>query len=261
MTLRRKAVRLHAFTSTIGLSKILPPVRLSSSLPGWWEQLEPHYETKGYRNPQIRQPPRARTLTAKHCYSMQEVFKRGIGIPLWTDTHVVVHADGRLEAFGHNPNVARAGETHPVQQFPGLLMRTAQHFKFVSPWSFVCEAPMHFGWTHPFYHQPDPFRFHTLPGVVEYRHQHATNINIVLPRREGERQDFDFTAGEFLAYIFPMFDERLDLVVQEVTNADIARINAASSISDRPLMFNRRLHLNPWIPRSGSWFSKRRNSR
>jgi hypothetical protein len=119
----------------------------------------------------------------------------------------------------------------------------------------VCEKPVQFLWTHPFYHQPNANRFHTMPGIVEYRNQHATNVNVVLPKPEGERSEIQFAAGEMLAYIFPMTEGHLKLSVEEISERDMKRINAARSVTFKPLFFNRAHRIAPWLPK-GSAFGR-----
>ncbi len=248
--LRRESIRLHAFTSTVGLADILPPIRLGESLPRWWKSLTPYSTADGSLTKQLGL---SKIETARHCYGMRELFNRGVGIPLWADTHVVMNADGAIDTYSSNRELKPAGGSHPAQQFQGLLSSGAQQFKFVSPWSFVCEKPMQFIWIHPFYHQPNANRFHTMPGVVEYRNQHATNVNVVLQRPEGERSELAFSAGEMLAYLFPMFESRLELSVEEISERDIKRINMASSVTFKPLFFNRAHGIAPWMPKTSSF--------
>lgn len=243
--LARQPIRLHAFTSTIGLPDILPPAKLSETLPTWWKQLAAYAEGSETLTKPLEL---TRLETARHCYSMNEVFKKGIGIPLWADTRVVLQANGSIEAYSANRDLRPVGGAHHPQQYPGLLSPGIQHFKFMSPWSFVCEKPIAFVWTHPFYHQPDSFKFHTMPGIVEYKHQHSTNVNTVIPRTHGERRELLFSAGEMLAYIFPMSQESVELSVEEVSEQDFKRINASSSVTSKPLFLNKALHISPWLP-------------
>jgi hypothetical protein len=42
-----------------------------------------------------------------------------------------------------------------------------------------------------------------------------------------------------IAYLMPMEDVRIDLVVEEVTEAEIDRVNFTKFITARPLLFNR----------------------
>lgn len=250
---RKAKLKLYALTSTAGLATIAPPVRLLNKLPSWWTQLDAYADLGDPKGPLAKRFRRVKIPTARHCYSMQEVFKRGIGLPLWSDTRVVIDADGRLDVEGRNPQVPAAGTAHPEQQFAGLAECSVQHLKFMSPWSFVCERAVQFLWAHPFYHQPNVFRFHTLPGIVEYRNQHATNVNVMLSRRSGERQEFEFVAGELLAYIFPVSDDKLTLSVEEVSERELDRVNCASKVTAQPLLLNRKLGMEPWLPRRVQW--------
>jgi hypothetical protein len=120
-----------------------------------------------------------------------------------------------------------------------MLSLNAIHFKFNSPWFFVADRPMHFWMCHPFYHQRDPFRFQAMPGTIEFHNQHSTNVNIVLPR-PARPTDIEFSAGEMVAYLMPMEDVRIDLVVEEVTEAELNRINFTKLVTLQPLLFNRR---------------------
>jgi hypothetical protein len=252
-----KPIKLYAFTATVGLASLLPPTRLVRSLPAWWEKLAPQSDLLEPSDPLARRFKVERILTARHCYGMQETFKRGFGLRLWSDVDVVITRDGNLNAYGYNREVKVAGGVHHPKQFPDLFSSSCQHFKFLSPWHFVCESPVHFAWMHPLYHQGEAFRFQSMPGIVEYRNQHATNVNIVLPRTAGERQEFHFQAGEMLAYILPLCDQRVELVVEEISDIELRRINAAHSVTEHPLRFNRRFKVAPWIPRLAPWRRRR----
>ena len=78
-----------------------------------------------------------------------------------------------------------------------------------------------------------------MPGATEFYNQHATNVNIVV-RRTGKPTDIEFTAGEMIAYLIPMDDVRVDLVVEEVSDAELDRINYTKNITIRPILFNRK---------------------
>ena len=231
-------VKLRALTSVPRLAEVLPVVRLSKALPNWWRNLPATFEVNPPPNPDPRMPPLPQTqMSAKHCYAMQEVFKSGLGIPLWADHLISVSPDGRAHAIA--PGKAMPGEQHPPAQFTGMLSSSSVHFKFNSPWWLVADRPMHFWMCHPFYHQRDPFRFHVMPGAVEYHNQHSTNVNVILPR-PAKNTDIEFAAGEMIAYLIPMEDVRVDLVVEEVTEAEIDRVNFTKFITARPLLFNRK---------------------
>jgi hypothetical protein len=240
--IKPERAKLRAFTSTPRLAEFLPVTKLSRALPDWWKDLPSTFEPPKPPPPPPGSnkalPPRPKTmLSSKHCYAMQETFKSGIGIPLWADHTLSVNPDGRVHAT--SPGNGKAGSQHPGQQFTGMLAPSALHYKFNSPWWLVCEKPVHFWMCHPFYHQRDPFRYHAMSGSVEYRNQHSTNVNVIL-RKPQAPVDIEFTAGEMICYLMPMTDMRIDLEVEEVSPAEIERINYTRFITTRPLLFNRK---------------------
>lgn len=239
---RSDKVVLRAFTSKPRLAEILPPIPLADCLPEWWKQAEAYTE-----NPQ-KPKVLSRLPTIKHCYAVQELFRRAIGFRLWQDVNLAIETDGQIVSEGPNPKV-KPGGYHAVTQFPNAFGATVQHYKFYSPWSFVCEQMVHFAWTHPFYHQRDPFRFQTMDGLVEYRHQHTTNINILIPRPTQDRVELSFTAGEMMAYLIPMTDLPVQVLAEEVDREEFDRINFAMTVTQRQLLFNRRHRVKPYTPR------------
>jgi hypothetical protein len=232
---KSERVKLRALTSTPRLAEVLPVIKLSKALPNWWRNLPSTFDDPPPPDPRMPPHPQ-KQMSAKHCYAMQEVFKNGLGIPLWADHLLCVTPEGRAHA--HAPGKGMPGDQHPPQQFAGMLSPSSVHFKFHSPWWLIADRPMHFWMCHPFYHQRDPFRFQTMPGAVEYHNQHSTNVNVILPR-PAKTTEIEFAAGEMIAYLMPMEDVRIDLVVEEVTEAEIDRVNFTKFITARPLLFNR----------------------
>jgi hypothetical protein len=235
-------VKLRALTAVPRLAEFLPVTKLSRSLPDWWRDLPATFETPPPAPPPGKQaqsaPPRPMSqLSSKHCYAMQETFKNGLGIPLWADHVISLSPDGRANAMA--PGKGKPGTQHPPKQFTGMLAPSALHFKFNSPWWLVAEKSVHFWMCHPFYHQRDPFRYHAMPGSVEYRNQHSTNVNVIFPKPSAPK-DLEFTAGEMICYLIPMTDVRVDLTVEEVSEAEIERVNFTRNITTKPLLFNRK---------------------
>lgn len=238
-------IELRALTAIPRLAEFLPVTKLSRSLPDWWRDLpstfEPPQPPTNAKSPPSAPRPLTQ-LSSKHCYAMQETFKNGLGIPLWADHTISLTPDGRANAMA--PGKGKPGTQHPPPQFTGMLAPNALHFKFHSPWWLVAKKPVHFWMCHPFYHQRDPFRYHAMPGSVEYRNQHSTNVNVTF-RKPSTPIDIQFNAGEMVCYLIPMTDVRVDLVVEEVSEAEIERINFTRNITSRPLLFNRKWNRAP----------------
>lgn len=240
---RTTPITLYAFTTVPTLAQVFPPIELTKCFPDWWRTMPSHAAIPAPKGFAVSRPP-----TIKHCYALQELFKHGIGLRLWRDVFVSFEADGSVVSDAPKSATARVGTSHPSFQFPQAFNATTQHYKFFSPWAFVCEQPVHFTMTHPIYHQRDPFRFHTMTGLVEYRHQHGTEINVLLTRPAGQRLEVSFAAGEMMAYLIPNSSSPIKVVAEEVSQAEMDRVNAAKHFSFFPIIFNRRHRLPPYIP-------------
>jgi hypothetical protein len=240
---RRKSVRLNAFTSTPRLAEVLPPLQLSDSLPDWWQK------TAAFaRLPPAVPAPFSRIPTIKHCYGLQQLFKYGIGLPLWHDVNIGIEADGKVLSWGRNRKLSRPGDSHPIEQYSEAFSGNVQHYKFTSPWLFVCEAAVPFVWAHPTYHQKDPFKFQTMIGIAEYRHQHSTHVNVLLPKVPGQRTERTFAAGEMLVYLLPITDANVAVMAHEVTDQEMERISFTQNITNEGLLFSRRRRVAPHVP-------------
>ena len=89
-----------------------------------------------------------------------------------------------------------------------------------------------------------------MTGLVEYRHQHATEINVLLPRVPDQRIELSFAAGEMMAYLLPMSTSRIEVIAEEISPAEMDRVNAAKHFTFFPIVFNKRHRLPPYIPES-----------
>jgi hypothetical protein len=230
--LSKNRVTLYAYTAIPGLAEYLPPARLTP-MPAWRERLTSYIEPS-YTSVTSPGTTSLAMTTPKQPFEFQQLLKRGVGVRLWSDIKLGLSSNGVSASC---PSARKVGMVHPTSQHDGAIGPTGQHYKIQSPWSFVCDTPMHFLWTHPFYHRPDQFEFQTMPGIVEYCHQHKTNLNVVLSRTQSS---LALNAGEMVAYLIPMFDATIRVVAEQVTELDMKRINFADNISSRPFLFRRK---------------------
>src|SRR6185436_10308287 len=126
---RTTPITLYAFTSVPSLAQVLPPMELRECFPDWWRSLPSHATLTPQKGQAVSTPQ-----TIKHCYALQELFKRGIGMRLWRDVFVTLEADGTVVSDAPKGKTTRIGTSHPPFQFPNAFNATTQHYKFFSPW-------------------------------------------------------------------------------------------------------------------------------
>jgi hypothetical protein len=207
------------------------PRPLSKNSPEWWKNTAAYYEGgEGPTSSPSSLPPGLKPKklkkTVKHCYAIQEIFKRGIELPLWRDYFVMVDQNGK--AYPITPgNKPHSGDQHPEVQYPNLLAEDWVNFKFVSPWVAYTKKPIHFYMNHPFYHWKNA-QFQTMPGVLEFYHQHTTNINTILRRpisQEGIPMaiEHEFACGDTMAYLMPMSEDKIKIRTELVSQSEMEK--------------------------------------
>lgn len=224
-----KKVVLQCFTTRPGLPEMFAPVRMARATPDWWKKttsiVDPELAAKGSRK---FGGPTKLQKTVKHCYAVQKTFENAIAYPLWSEAFVAVNASG--DPKGVVPANEHPGEHHPVHQYPGMMSNNWVNFKFKSPWLFYTDRPVHFYMANPFYHIHD-HNWQTMPGVVEFYYQHHTNVNMVFRRPSGSAGfEYEFRAGDIMAYFVPMFEEDIEIQAETVDQKDWDRLEFGSKI-------------------------------
>lgn len=245
---RKKPLHIRFFTDKDGIAELFPPRKLSHDIPEWWKKtpltlpIDPKMEESRQRrgrNPITTPEPLRKS--SKHCYAIQETFKRGIGFPLWCDAFVEVRHDDKVMGIGPGNSIASGkygvGEQHPREQYPGLLPDTYCNFKFNSAWLAYTEEYVPFWMCDPFYHKQNR-EWQGMNGVIEFYHQHNLNVNTIMRKppkpEEGQKEQriqYEFHAGDMLAYFIPMAHDRKIIVsAEQISKKDYERLHYQHNI-------------------------------
>ena len=81
------------------------------------------------------------------------------------------------------------GTSHSKEQFFGFAGKDGVNLKISAPWVIKCKELIHFTYTQPVWSQPDMVDDLTLlPGVLEFKNQHAIELNYFFRQRETKRK-------------------------------------------------------------------------
>jgi len=161
--------------------------------------------------------------TIKKCNGINEMYKRGFIMPMWTD-------------FICQPKSAAAGnsaigmmprhfsyESHPRDQFTGLY-NNYTHVKLESPWLFKEKTGVRFIW------KPADWNIHkfsknfVIPtAVLWFNDQSSTNINMFI---DTNSDDFTILGGTPMIHMLPLSEDNVEikchLVSPEEMNSSLA---------------------------------------
>tara|TARA_R110002072_G_scaffold136943_1_gene279610 strand:- start:703 stop:1389 length:687 start_codon:yes stop_codon:yes gene_type:complete len=154
----------------------------------------------------------------KRCIGLQNIYKQGFVMPLWTDINIKMAEIGDPFWSAHSADEATQVAYHPNEQF-GTVINTDkyQNFKVISPWALTCTEDV------KFISAPLLWQFDTLPGdvkvlngVTDFKYQHTTNF-IFLHKKGPRPTEFTLHCGTPLYQFIPLTERKIDLRLHLVT--------------------------------------------
>lgn len=193
---RTSKIHLDCFTYMTHTYEMTPIVYAMAAAPQWWKNLdksELSYDWKHFTSPR-------KSLNMKSCYGFIELYKRGVVLDNWCDLKIKVDSKGFRYMFsdGQNP------DEHSRHQM-GEGFKNYHHLKLTSPWIFKEKTGVKFHFSGATWNLED-YNVRVLPGVVDYRVNGYTHVNIMIPKVEYEHT---IPAGQALAHIVPLSDKKL----------------------------------------------------
>ena len=188
---RPSKIHLDCFTYQQEIVDLFPIAPAIKFLPEWYRKLSTTVEYKG--------PQRG---TMKTCPGVADLFRKGFIIP--------AHREFYAEVVNGTPRVVpdSEAENHEPSQW-GSALKDYGHMKIISPWRIREKTGVQFIWTQPFW-QNDTAKYSVPTGIVEYKYQHTTNINVLAPKKLYPN-NFSINAGEPLAHVMPLSDKKIVL--------------------------------------------------
>lgn len=187
-------------------------MKASKSVPDWWKELPTPTIGNAINVP-------GKNSNMRKCYGFVEFFKRGLVIQNWTDMHLRTDFEGIKYFTVAGPGPA----THPMSQYSGGFP-DHWHTKLTSPWFFKEKTGVHFAWIGAEWNL-DRYDFKVLPGVLEFKFNTSTNINLMLPVKK-EPIDMFLPAGLPLVHVIPLDDsKKLEVQCHLITEQELSKVH------------------------------------
>lgn len=216
---KRSKIVVDAFTANPMAHDYAPIDYAAKFLPKWWRDLPttaPMLTPSGLLVEQS---------TMKHCKGMTDLYQNSLMIPLWSDLAITTVADGRWgtqwsDTSQFSSNILQ----HPPVQF-GEMSPNDIHIKIVSPWIMSEKTGVNFLFTAPTWNNPNPF-LRALPGVMNYKYQHSTNINLLAVKADASTI---LKHGEPLIHLIPMCDDRITVKTHLIDQREFERLSVRTA--------------------------------
>lgn len=193
---RTPVIHLDCFTYMGHIHELTPIVSAAKAAPAWWKNLDTGHMSYDWK---YFSPPR-KTLTMKSCHGFVELYKRGVILENWCDLRLQVTDAGfkYMHSSGEKPS------EHPRFQL-GEGFKNFYHLKLASPWIFREKQGIKFHFNGAMWSLED-YNIRVVPGVVDYRSNGYTNVNIMIPR---DPIEYTIPVGQPLVHIMPLSDKKL----------------------------------------------------
>jgi hypothetical protein len=162
--------------------------------PEWWKQTPKSY-TRGFY----------KMATLKKCRGIIDAYKYGAMVPLWSDLALNVKDKGYEWQFSDFKTKIKI---HPSAEWGTYVdPNNYEHLKILSPWYINCKSDTKFYWTIPFWNHAIDIPYHVVPGMLEFKYNHAVNINMMI----NLQKDFTHTIRAYtpMAHMIPVSDKEL----------------------------------------------------
>ena len=164
--IRPSVLHVDCFTACVPAYEYAPIENATKFYPEWWKKLPK--ESLGHQpKPWIPQP------TMKSCQGFIDSYRNSLIMPMWSDTLIKVNENNLDVTFSHN----WFHQSHDYFQREGYL-KNFHHLKIISPWIFKTKQDIYWSFKKPIYNFENPLDFLLFEGVIEFKYQHSTNINI-----------------------------------------------------------------------------------
>lgn len=241
-----KPIKLRAVTANHSAFEFAPIAMTSEHLPEWFKSL-PVYKSYapfsmfGDKPADIQQ----HLPNMRGCVGFTDMMRQGVVLPMWNDVQLRVPEKkdivGWVEQDSYKGVISADNKTkvepHGYAQYNGAFpLDVWWHQKIASPWFFICEEEINFLWTDPLWLRPNTLEHYSLlPAVINYKWQHATNINMMLRKHEQEGA-FYIPFNQPLAQVIPMSPRPLQLFVERISQEEEKKLVARLE----PITFSRK---------------------
>ena len=219
---KKTEVVLECFTFDVNAYNLFQIDYGSNYVPKWWRtiknnDLQPNEFVGAVPRPNMR-----------GCAGFIEYFQRGLILPLWSD--LIIETD--FESFRYQfSDCTSVIDTHSSEQ-SGNNFTFYHHLKLKSPWFLKCKEEIHFLLSSPcwnFLKDEDVMsNFFIVPGVVEFKHQRGSNINVFVTRKENR---FEFSSGTPLGHLYPNSEKKIILKRFLVSEEEYKKLNNSNRFS------------------------------
>jgi len=194
-------IQLDCFTHRPDVYRFFPIVKGNKCFPNWWKNLKnPYFD---FETMKIK-------ANMKSCSGFLDFYMNSICIKFWSDLAIEMKNTNDIEFKWQFGDFQTQLQTHTNDQFPNYL-DGGEHIqiKFWSPWLFKCKKDINWVWVGNSWEENFNNEMNIPPGVLNFKHQHATHVQLFLKCEKNKVTRKFFKSNTPLVNIFPMSEKKI----------------------------------------------------
>jgi len=209
---KHKEIVLDCFTDSKFTLEHFPISRSENFYPEWWKNL-----SKEYKEGENFWP----TSTMKRCRGIIDFYCDSFTIPLWSDLMLSIE-NQNVKSFRWQFAQKSFGATiHAADQRGEWLKDSHGHLKLDSPWQIKCSESVKFSWIPDFYNFDNSWSISILPGIVDFKFNNSTNINLMIKYPEIYKQEFLLPAGHPMIMLKPYSEKSIKIKLHLIDSTEL----------------------------------------
>ena len=210
---KRNKIVVDCFTTDPNVIKYSPIAKANEFIPEWMKKM-PITVNSSLHSGQ----------TIKACPGVIDLYKQGLMIPMWSDLHVEFKDKGAFEwQFSDRKTKAIS---HNNNQWTGFATdKSYGHLKLCSPWYIKTKENLSWHCAEPFWSNHLTNDYITIPGQLNFKYQHTTNINLFLPT---STRSFIIPHGHPMYHMMPLTDKQIDIRHHHISEEEMQKYEIPS---------------------------------
>lgn len=216
-----KTIHLDCFTDRPEVYQTTPIVKGNACFPDWSKKMsKSEFDFNSMQDP----------LNIKNCMGFLEYHTESVCMRLWSDLAIRLngHTKNCLFQFADKKSEIYF---HPPSQYGDFLSEDYQHMKIITPWWFKCKEDIKWVYVGNSWSENLNNDMHIVPGILEYKYQHATQLQTVFKYVDGVVQDKMFKHNTPLINLFPMSERQVKIHNHLVDEKERAKLELSTSIT------------------------------
>ena len=197
---KKRKIVVDAFTARPAIFDTAKIQEATKFLPEWWKNLPSKVKDVLSNKIEVEYP------TLKRCEGFLDLYRHGMIIPMWCDLKIKTTKDSY--SYLYSGEKIEPITSHGIHEY-GNAFEDYMHLKMVSPWLMSEQREVKFHFAPASWSLIDYWKDLTiLPGIVDYKYQCSTNINMFVPKADNQ---IEFNHGQPLIHIVPLSDYDLEV--------------------------------------------------